>query len=149
MSRYEYELREKQKRDAFLSLMRVFLDAHGTKNTDAEKLIDYAVSKTGEGFNYYGVRWTAERDRIQCSHSWEGHSFFDDGGGIEGEIDWTLSYVGTEGNYPIENEKLNDLSCYAFRSTIGGIEDTFFCKNPFGLLGIYRIDYSGYEKHTD
>lgn len=88
-------------------------------------------------------------DSIRCYHSWESHSFFDDGVGTEGSVDRVFSYVGSEGNYPIRNDKLNDLSTYHVAMYAKAVEDKFYCKDPFGLKGIYKISFRGDEVNTD
>ena len=138
------ELREEMRKNAFIEEMKVFLEAHGSSDTDVNKLLEYAIRKTGSGFNVGGVEWMAERDSIKVVYSWAAHSFFDDGGGCEGCITWSITYVESEYNCIYQNEKLNDLSAYRISST-----DKFYCKKPFGLNGTYKIVYNGWESSTD
>ena len=142
------EQREAEKRDAFISKMKPFLERYGTKSTDVSKLLDYVQHKTGLGFNYGGVEWFAYHNGIRCLHEWSAHSFFDDGGGEEGLEDWSMLSVNSAGDGILQNEKLNDLNQYSRRYG-GQFKDSFFCENPFGLKGLFKISYECSHEFTE
>ena len=132
---------EMEARQAFAKQMETFLQCHGTSTTDVDKLLDYAAHKTNARFYRYCGEWTAESDRIKYHFDWMACSFFDDGGGEEGHRDWSMSFIALDGDFPIQNEKLDDFSPYPDR-----VNDSFYCVNPFGLKGIYEIRFDG-EMH--
>ena len=137
------------KKNAFIEEMKDFLKVHGSSATDVDKLLEYAMRKTGTGFNLFGVEWTAERDSIKVVYSMECHSFFDDGGGVESRESWSITFVEADDDFIYQNEKLNDLSIYRIINNDPVLTDEFYCKNPFGLNGTYKIVFCGWEKSTD
>ena len=143
----KYQKNEINKQRDFLEGMSAFRNAHGPGDADA--LLNYAKKKTGLSFNNHGARWTANRNEVACHYSWESHSFFDDGGGAEGHKDWSIRYVGATGNYPLRNNKLDDHSTYMLGTHLPAVNDSFYCENPFGFSGIYRICFKGDENNTD
>ena len=122
-----------------------FCNYHGSNPKDFIKLYDYIRQKTGIGFKS-DAEWIADRDSIKLNYSWAAVSFFDDGGGEEGRISWSIVFADLEGNYPIQNEKLSDFSKYWFTDQFC---DSFYCQDPFGLKGIYTIHFEGKRNHFD
>lgn len=143
------EEREREKaarKKAIINKISVFTECHGTEATDIGDLVDYAIRKTGLS---YEDNWSAYRDSISVHDDWSNHSFFDDGGGDEGYKNWSIVFVEKEGDYLIQNEKLNDRSVYVLDAHGPTVEDSFYCKDPFGLKGIYRICFKGDWEYTD
>ena len=141
--------RDKEKaaeKKAIINKISVFKKCHGTAATDIGDLVDYAIRKTDIR---YEDHWYADRDSISVHYYWSSHSFFDDGGGDEGYKDWSIVFVEKEGDYLIQNEKLNDRSVYVLDAHGPTVEDSFYCKDPFGLKGIYRICFKGDWEYTD
>ena len=135
--------REKEaKRKAIIDKIAVFIDCHSTQATDAKGFVDYVIQKAGIVMD--DRNWFAQQNKISVYYEWASHSFFDDGGGEEGYRKWSITFVGNEGNYMLQNKKLNDLSEYRANT-----KDSFYCRDPFGLIGIYEICFEGERKTTD
>ena len=145
-ARIAAEQREKN-RQAFIVQMKDFLDSHGTEKTDVNGLLDYITKKTGAVFDRWAT-WAAQRDRIKCHYEWGGHSFFDDGGGFEGCLDWSITFLNSDSDYSIQNDKLNDLEHFKMPRD-RAVSDVFYCKDPFGLNGIYEIRFEAIVNTTD
>ncbi len=133
-----------QTRESFIEEMRHFLDCHGTNETKVDDLLDFAIQKTGLGFNHYGVEWMANQDSVKIKHEWAAHSFFDDGGGEIGREEWSINFVETEEDCRIQNEKLNDRERYSLEG-----HEAFYVRNPFGLAGVFEISYFREVVDTD
>ncbi len=142
----ERKREEEIRRMAIIDKIAVFTDSHGTQDTDIRGLVEYAVRKTDCSYEKY---WHAGPDGISIYDSWASHSFFDDGGGEEGYKQWSIHFVGKEGDHPIQNEKLNDLSTYELDPHGPTVTDSFYCEDPFGLEGIFKISFEGDWEFTD
>lgn len=140
--------REAVARRKFIEKMKPFLELYGTENTNVLGLLDYVKCKTHLGFKYHGVEWFASRNGIRCHHEFGGHSFFDDGGGEEGQEEWSFFAVESEVDCVFQNDKLNDLVRYP-QPHNGQFTDLFFCENPFGLKGVFKVSYSWKHELTD
>lgn len=138
------DLFEKKSRDSFIEQMKPFLTAHGTPNTDVNGLLDYACQKGRVRFNIHGCDWSTDQDTIKYRYEWYACNFFDD---IEdkGRYDWSFTFVAYTGIYLIQNEMLNDISHYDVRSNAPAVDDLFYCKDPFGLKGIYEVHFHGFQ----
>lgn len=137
----EQEREKESRRKAIINKIAEFIDCHGTETTEAKELVDYVIQKTNLDYERY---WSAQNDMITVYHKWAAHSFFDDGGGEEGYEKWTIVFMGKEGEFFIQNEKLNDRSTYDLTA-----KDTFYCSNPFGLNGVFRICFERHREDTD
>ena len=137
----EKEREEESRRKAIINKIAVFFDCHGTETTEAKEFVDYVIQKTHLGNEVY---WSAQNDMVTVYHEWAAHSFFDDGGGEEGYEKWTMVFMGKEGEFFVQNEKLNDQSTYALTA-----KDKFYCRDPFGLNGVFRICFERHREHTD
>lgn len=141
---------EEAKKRQFICQMDSFIASHGTEKTDVNALLDYASKKLNAGFNYGDVTWTAQTDFIKVRYEWAAHSFFDDGGGEEGCLDWSFRFVGNDKKeYCFQNEKLMDMNAYKVNRVRPFVEETFYVQNPFGFNGVFEVRFHGYRRLTD
>lgn len=117
-----------------------YLKLHGGNRSILEDIVKYIYAKLGSDIYNQG-KWYFSNEKIEYKYEWCACSFFDDGGYEEGLMNWTMRvYHGTESNF--ENHRLTDLSDYSrFFST----DETFVCKDPFGLKGSFEFHYRYYR----
>ena len=113
-----------------------FIKLHGGNRTILEDIVKYIYAKLGSNIYNQG-EWYFSDEKIEYQYDWCACSFFDDGGYDERLMNWTMRvYHGTDSNF--ENHRLADLSGYSrfFRT-----DETFVCKDPFGLVGLFEFHY--------
>lgn len=113
-----------------------YIKLHGGNRTIVEDLVKYIYAKLGSNIYNQG-KWYFSNERIEYRYYWGSCSFFDDGGCNERLMNWTMSvYHGTDTNF--ENHRLTDLSDHSrFHRT----DESFICKDPFGLVGLFEFHY--------
>ena len=132
-------------RSEFIVKMRDFLDRYGDENTDVQALLDYASKKLDSDFCCnYKKKWSADCKglKFECKYNDLTADFFDSHY-EKGDIEWSITFVGTRGEFHIENEKLSDYRRYDSYRSFGATYDLFYCQNPFGLKGIFEVRYWG------
>ena len=124
--------------------VRSFVKHHNGNTETGDNLVRYIIAKLGTKI-YHTGEWYFFEEKIEYKYEWAAHSFFDDGGGEEGLINWTMS-VNHNACLNFENDKLFDCKAYPEYT---GKHESFVCKNPFGLVGSYEFTYRSYRSKTD
>ncbi len=154
----EYQLREqvKAKREAARVVIRdksmleynirSFVKKHGGDSDSSQKAARYIYSKLDIKVFMWG-NWYIFDNKIEYLCEWGGHSFFDDGGGIKGINRWSIAFLGNS-SHTTENERLEKTTPYPCNGYIH-YEETFVCRDPFGMKGLFEFNYLYSEEETD
>jgi len=121
-----------------------FCKEFGGTTRSAELLAQYILAKLEDSVFKCG-NWFVYDQKIEYEYEWGGHSFFDDGGGIEGIMQWSMTAIEST-DKQIENVRIQNMMCYPQHDNH---EESFVCENPFGLFGLFEISYLRKEEHTD
>lgn len=138
----EWERLVEETKNELLKQIEPFLKEHAMDSRSGERILEYYEKRHVSIRN--GAVWSADKDRITSKLEWAAHSFFDDGGGVEGHETWEIAYINSKENVTIENEKLSNVERYDSNS-----KEQFYCEDPFGLSGVYVIRNASDEWHTD
>ena len=137
--------KEEKDRYQFVSQIALFSNKHALQDNASDQLYEYVAHKLESPVFIYGTVLRTDEDRIKYENHGAACSGIGDCEGIEWDITWSITYMGTDGEYDVDNERLKNTSRY-YNGANNVSHDEFFCKDPFGLDGIYKIQYN-YEEN--
>ena len=123
--------------------VKLFVDRYNGDSEAVRKIVKYINAKLGYSI-YKKGDWYFFGEKIEYKYEWGAHSFFDDGGGEEYLTYWTMNIIYVPCKYS-EDDKLTDFTTYPKYT---GIDESFICKNPFGLDGVFEFSYRSYYEKT-
>ncbi len=124
-------------RDELRRALAPFLRKHALREDCAGEIDAFADRKARLGTRRKGCLCHAEADEavLWTSERWE---VVDDGGAVTDTEELRLWYVAEGEGLTMENGRLTDGS--PFPETTEALV-SFFCRDPFGLSGVYWITY--------
>ena len=131
----------------FVNQIAAFLNKHALQDNASEQLYEYVVCKLDFPVFTHFVHLETTEDCIRYEDHGAACSGICDCNGIEWDITWSITYMGADGEYDVDNKQLKDTSRYNNGANYTP-HDEFFCKDPFGLNGIYKIQYDHEENDT-
>ena len=141
---------EAEARTRTVKALRPFLERHadpGGRDACAAQILEYFGFRGG---NYHKLdrelHCHVTPDEVRFTKNWGSHSFFDDGGGIEGRESRWIAWAP-----PGQDIEAFRDDGEPHRYTLGGApeEHCEYREDPFGLKGRYGLFYRRVEEHTD
>ena len=123
----------------FITEVALFSNKHALVDDASEQIYKYVVCKLGSHIFTYGTILKTTEDCIYYNKSGAACGGIGDCDGVEWDETWSITYMETDCQYEIDNNRLNNKKKYYDFGR--NIHDEFFCKDPFGLEGIYKIQY--------
>lgn len=119
-----------------------FVKKQGGNLKSAAELADY-ISKKFHAINTAG-KWYFDEVHAEYRYEWCSCSSFSDYY-LEGLVYWKIYPIDKIG----ENEIINNEQLNARNSPFRNKSENFICENPFGLNGLFRIEYIEKQEKTE